>query len=308
MSRPLQKRVPMAEEVPAASVITLTTDFGLDDIYVGVMKGVLLGIAPNARLVDLTHAIAPQNILEASLRLAAAVPYFPPGTIHLVVVDPGVGSERRAVVVETEQSRFVAPDNGVLTAPLRQNPARRVLILGEAARPYFRHPVSATFHGRDLFAPIAAHLAAGLPLESLGEPLADSKSLVEIAIPEPLSERTEAGRPALRLHVLYTDRFGNLITDLTAPRWEAWQRKIGSAADSEDAARLTIETGTTQWKGIARTFADVAVGSPLAYWGSAGHLEIAVRNGNAAQALRLLPGDTVRLIAGTRRARRLRPA
>src|SRR5581483_4316382 len=173
MSRPLQKRVPIAEEVPAASVITLTTDFGLDDIYVGVMKGVLLGIAPNARLVDLTHAIAPQNILEASLRLAAAVPYFPPGTIHLVVVDPGVGSERRAVVVETEQSRFVAPDNGVLTAPLRQNPARRVLILGEAARPYFRHPVSATFHGRDLFAPIAAHLAAGLPLEALGEPLAD---------------------------------------------------------------------------------------------------------------------------------------
>lgn len=307
MSRPLEKRVLRAERSGASPIITLTTDFGLADMYIGVMKGVLLGIAPGARLVDLTHEIAPQNVLEASLRLAAAVPYFPSGTIHLVVVDPGVGSERRAVVVETEQRRFVAPDNGVLTACLRQTPAQRVLVLGEAARPYFLHPVSATFHGRDLFAPIAAHLAAGLPLETLGSPLADGKSLVEIAIPEPQPERTETGEPALRLHVLYTDRFGNLITDLTASHWEAWQREIGSAADSEDAARIAIQTGAAQWRGIARTFADVPVGNPVAYWGSAGSLEIAVRNGSAAQSLPLLPGNTIRLVAGTRRAQR-RPA
>lgn len=283
-------------------LLTLTTDFGLADTYVGVMKGVILGIAPDARLVDLTHEIAPQNLLEASARLEAAIPYFPPGTIHLVVVDPGVGTERAALVVETETCRFVAPDNGVLTLPLRRFPAQRVVRLGEAARRYFQQPVSATFHGRDVFAPIAAHLAAGVPSESLGEAIAP-ETLVTLPIPEPQAERDAEGRSMLRLHTLYTDHFGNLITDLTAERWTVWEQAEGVLASG-----ITVQVGGHQWQGLARTFAEVPIGSSLAYWGSAGRLEIAIRNGNAARTLGLSPGDPILLVdakkplAGPRRA------
>ncbi len=282
----------MRGELLSPPIITLTTDFGLSDTYVGTMKGVILGIAPQARLIDLTHAIAPQNVLEASLRLATACPYFPTGTIHLVVVDPGVGSERAAVVVETETYRFVAPDNGVLTAPLRRTPAQRIVRLGEAARAYYRHPVSATFHGRDLFAPIAAHLAAGVSLEAL-EDRDVSATLIELPIPEPQAEREAGQRAQLRLHVLYTDRFGNLITDLTPERWAAWLQEVAPGQEAAPTAQAEIEIGAARWQGIMRTFAEVAPGSPLAYWGSAGYLEIAVRDGNAARTFGLTSGDTL---------------
>ncbi|HLV79951.1 MAG TPA: SAM-dependent chlorinase/fluorinase [Chthonomonadaceae bacterium] len=275
-------------------LITLTTDFGLADTYVGVMKGVILGIAPAARLVDLTHAIAPQDLLEASARLEAAIPYFPPGTIHLVVVDPGVGTERAALVVETDTGLFVAPDNGVLTLPLLQFPARRAIRLGEAARRYFRQPVSATFHGRDVFAPIAAHLAAGVAPESLGESV-PPELLFTLSVPEPQAGRDAEGRPTLHLHVLYADRFGNLITDLTAARWAAWEQEVGDLD-----AGVTVQAGETRWQGLARTFAEVPIGRPLAYWGSAGRLEVAIRNGDAAQTLGLSPGDPILLAASKR--------
>ena len=271
-------------------LLTLTTDFGLADTYVGVMKGVILGIAPSARLVDLTHEITPQNLLEASARLEAAIPYFPPGTIHLVVVDPGVGTERAVLVVETKTCRFVAPDNGVLTLPLRRFPTCRVIRLGEAARRYFRQPVSATFHGRDVFAPIAAHLAAGVPPESLGENVAP-EMLVTLPVPELQAGRDAEGRSILRLHALYADHFGNLITDLTAGRWAAWEQAEGVLAPD-----ITVQAGGQQWQGLARTFADVPIGSPLAYWGSAGCLEIAIRNGNAARTFGLSPGDPITLV------------
>lgn len=283
-------------------LITLTTDFGLIDTYVGVMKGVILGIAPQARLVDLTHDIAPQNVLEASVCLEAAIDYFPEGTIHLVVVDPGVGTERAAIVVQTETCRFVAPDNGVLTLPLRRRPAQRVVQLGAAAQPYFRQPVSATFHGRDVFAPIAAHLAAGVPLDALGDPISP-ESLTTLPLPEPRAERTAARAFVLRLHILYTDRFGNLITDLTHARWAAWQEELGGSK-ADLSGQVAVQAGDRRWQGIARTFADVADGSPLAYWGSAGRLEIAIRNGNAAWTLRPDPEEEL-LLAYT--PRDLRP-
>ncbi|HZT44311.1 MAG TPA: SAM-dependent chlorinase/fluorinase [Chthonomonadaceae bacterium] len=270
-------------------LITLMTDFGLSDTYVGVMKGVILGIAPSARLVDLTHEIAPQNLLEASARLEAAIPYFLPETLHLVVVDPGVGTERAVLVVETECCRFVAPDNGVLTLPLRRFPARRVVRLDDAARRYFRQPVSATFHGRDVFAPIAAHLAAGVSPESLGENVSP-ESLVTLPIDEPQTGHDAEGRPTLHLHVLYADRFGNLITDLTTERWAVWEQEEGVIA-----AEITVAAGGKRWQGLARTFAEVPIGSPLAYWGSAERLEIAVRNGDAARTLGLSPGDPITL-------------
>jgi S-adenosylmethionine hydrolase len=269
----------------ASSLITLTTDFGLTDTYVGVMKGVILGIAPRAQIVDLTHAIAPQNILEASARLEAAIDFFPSHTLHLVVVDPGVGSRRDAVVVPTDKGVFIAPDNGVLTLPLRRCLARTAVRLGDQASPYLRQPVSATFHGRDIFAPIAAHLAAGVLPESLGD-RCDPRTLVLLSVPTPYEERSEEGRPVLHVPILYCDHFGNLITALTPAEWSAWHARLGIDAE-EAAAKAVIQAGSGRWKGIRRTFRDVEADAPLAYWGSAGRLEIAIREGNAAQTLAL---------------------
>ncbi len=309
-------------------LITLTTDFGLVDTYVGVMKGVIYALAPDARLVDLTHEVSPQNVLEASARLEAAIDYFPPGTAHVVVVDPGVGSHRAACVVETERALFVAPDNGVLTLPLRRQPAVRAVRLTDQARRYCLPSISATFHGRDVFAPVAAHLAMGLELEALGEIVAPD-ALVQLALPQPQRERDAEGRACLRLHILYADRFGNLITDLECREWELWRLWLWAAGTgfsaeagalevfdgegigcwgsgvrcdgAEDGAvkafeaNLKFRAGRQAWQGVARTFADAAPGQPLAYWGSGGRLEIAVRDGNAAAVLALSPGDTLTL-------------
>lgn len=273
--------------------ITMTTDFGHSDMYVGVMKGVVLSIARQAHLIDLTHNISPQNVLEAGARLEAALDFFPPGTIHLVIVDPGVGSQRAALVVQTADCLFVAPDNGVLTLPLRRCPAQSVIKLDEAAQPYLRHPISATFHGRDVFAPIAAHLAAGTPPGAFGK-ACSPEELVTLTVPEPEGGVDPTGRPYLRLHSLYADHFGNLITDLTPERWAAWRNEIGATSESENE-HVIVEAAGAQWRGFARTFADVKEGCPLAYWGSAGRLEIAVRNGSAMQTLPLSLQDEIML-------------
>ena len=281
-------------------LITLTTDFGLMDTYVGVMKGVMYSLAPNARLVDLTHDIAPQNILEASARLETAVDYFPPGTVHLVVVDPGVGSKRAACVVETERALFVAPDNGVLTMPLRRSPILRAVRLTEKAQPYCLPNVSATFHGRDIFAPLAAHLANGLEPEALGESIAPDE-LVTWPLSLPENGQDANGSACLSLRVLYADRFGNLITNLEREFWKQWRTSLvanrglpGAKAEYEaEDMNARIQAGNQTWQGIARTFAEVKPNELLAYWGSGGRLEIAVRDGNAAAALALSPDTTV---------------
>ena len=283
-------------------LITLTTDFGLMDTYVGVMKGVLYSLAPNARLVDLTHDIAPQNILEASARLEAAIDYFPPGTVHLVVVDPGVGSSRAACVVETERALFVAPDNGVLTMPLRRATILRAVRLTEKARPYCLPNVSATFHGRDVFAPVAAHLANGLEPEALGEEVLPD-ALVKLPLSLPESEQDADGSACMRLRVLYADRFGNLITNLERGFWKNWRTSLlanrgifAAEVELEDGdANARIQAGNQTWQGIARTFADARPNELLAYWGSGGRLEIAVRDGNAAMVLALAPDATLTL-------------
>lgn len=273
-------------------LITLTTDFGLTDMYVGVMKGVILGIAPDARLIDLTHGIAPQNIREASARLDANVDFFPTGTIHIVVVDPGVGSVRAACVAQTETALFVAPDNGVLSLPLRRRNVQRIVRLTERARPYLRPQISATFHGRDVFAPVAAHLARGLSLEALGED--DSlESLVTLSDTEPQTGFDSAGRPLLRMPILYADHFGNLVTALSLAFWQGWREETGTLGMEE--APIQVAAGSRVWTGIARTFADVPIGSPLAYWGSDGRLEIGVRDGHAARTLGLASEDFVTL-------------
>lgn len=283
----------MPDRAAPLPVITLLTDFGLSDTYVGVMKGVILGIAPQARMVDLTHDISPQNILEGSARLATAIDFFPPGTVHLAVVDPGVGSSRAALVVETAVCRFVAPDNGLLTLPLRHLPPARVIRLTEKAARYTRQPVSATFHGRDIFAPIAAHLAAGVPADALGNECAPEE-IIWLPLPETTTQTDSPARTVLRIPVLYSDRFGNLITDLTPARWAEWLRAQGEV-EATAAQRVQIRAGNRQWQGLVRTYTDVAVGAPLAYWGSAGRLEIGIREGDAAFTLGLSSGDTFQI-------------
>lgn len=259
-------------------VITLTTDFGLADPYVGLMKGVVLGIAPQATIVDLTHGVPAGDILAGALVLDAAVDFFPPGTIHVVVVDPGVGSPRRALAVETDHFILIGPDNGVFTAALQRHAVRRAVELSDSR--FHRHPVSSTFHGRDVFAPVAAHLAAGTRVEQLG-PAAASPMVLVLPRPIPRGDRME-------LHVLRIDHFGNLITDLTAGDLAQWTPEAGWD-------RLVFEAGKAQVTGIRQTFADVPVGQPVAYFGSTGRLELAIRNDNAACAWGLGSGDTISL-------------
>jgi hypothetical protein len=252
-------------------VITLTTDFGQMDGYVGAMKGVILSICPQADLVDISHLIRPQDVRQAAYVLSTAVAYFPPGTVHLVVVDPGVGSQRRPVAVRTERATYVGPDNGVFGLALTLDPARQAVHLtGEG----YRLPsVSATFHGRDIFAPAAAHLASGVALVDVGEVLALSE-LVELPIVAPLP-RPGGG---WRCEIVHVDRFGNLITNFRLP---------------SPRQRLKVRAGGRRIEEISHTFADAAPGELVAYTGSSEYLEIAVREGSAASILAMDIGDAI---------------
>ena len=259
------------------AIVTLTTDFGARDPYVAQLKGVLLAGCEGVRIHDLTHEIAPQDVIEGALFLAAAVPTFPPGTVHLAVVDPGVGTNRRAIAATLGGQHVVCPDNGLLTLL-----ARRAAI--EDARSIERvslrrEPVSPTFHGRDVFAPAAAFLACGGALGELGPPL---DAPVEWPLPRPRNEGVR-----LRGEVVHVDRFGNAITNLGRSDIEAIAD--GRAASVEACGRRLS---------LARTYGDVAEGEALALIGSADLLELAVRNGNAAEALGLERGSKVAVAAG----------
>lgn len=257
----------------AEPLIVLTTDFGTADTYVGVMRGVIAGIAPGARVVDLTHEVRPQDVRHGAYTLLVAAPYFPPGTIFVTVVDPGVGSERRAVAVRADTHTFVAPDNGVLTWVLRETPPQAAVLLTE--RRYRLPRVSTTFHGRDIFAPAGAHLAAGVPLAALGPPL-DPAHLV--MLPAPRRFRDERG--VWHGEILHIDRFGNMVTTLR-------RSDLGLAPDEPASARARwrFALGETVIQGLSRTFADVGAGEPVAYIGSDDFLEISVRNANGAARL-----------------------
>ena len=248
-------------------IITLTTDFGTADPFVGLIKGVILGIAPQVTLVDLSHEVPPQDIAAGALVLDTVLGYFPRGTIHVGVVDPGVGGGRTPIAIQTEEAIFVGPDNGLFTAVLARQEQHQAAALTK--RQYHRHPVSQTFHARDIFAPVAAHLANGVALTDLG-PLI--KPTV-IPLPEPWSVGD-----ALELHVLRIDRFGNLITDLTAQRFADW-------LNGAPAIEVALQVGNCWIRGLSRTFTDADSGAPLAYFGSTDRLEIAIRDGNAAEAL-----------------------
>jgi S-adenosylmethionine hydrolase len=246
-------------------VIALLTDFGTRDHYAGTMKGVALGICPEATLVDITHDVAAHDVLGGALELAASYRYFPPGTIFLVVVDPGVGSARRGIAAEAGDYRFVAPDNGVLTIALDETPPKRVVELSE--RRYARPTVSRTFEGRDRFAPAAAWLAKGVDLPALGRP---AGPIHRLDVPQP-----QAGADAIAGEVLRVDRFGNLITNIDRRTFE----KVVTTGG------LTIRIGERQVSRVVSTYADAVPGELCALFGSSDHLEIAVSGGSAASDL-----------------------
>lgn len=228
-------------------IITLTTDFGTRDGYVAAMKGVMLGLAPGVTLVDVTHEVAPQDVWEGAFVLAQVAGFFPPGTVHVAVVDPGVGTARAGIVIETDKAMFVGPDNGVLTLAA---PAGRAFRIEDVS--LFLAPVSATFHGRDVFAPIAARLAQGLPVPQVGPPHK----------PKRLVWRKD---PA----VVAVDRFGNLILSFGEVPPQA------QAIDVDGLGRAPLR----------QTYSDVAPGELVAYVGSSGLLEVAVRNGSAVSRM-----------------------
>lgn len=266
-------------EFEAGGRITLTTDFGIADGYVGAMKGRILTVAPDVRIEDLAHDLEPQNLRQASAALCAALPFWPAGTVHLAVVDPGVGSERAAVVVLAGGHILVGPDNGLL-----EPAARRLgfagswrIMLTAATRRFLPEEAAPTFHGRDIFAPIAAAIAAGaLAPEDAGDPI----DLAPLALPPVLQTggRTE-GR------VLYCDHFGNAITNLRASDF----------GGGDDARAIHVHFGTGRHASFVRTYSDAERGQPLALIGSDGYLEIAVRDGSARADLGIATGDPVRV-------------
>ena len=259
----------------ARPVIALLTDFGTRDHYAGTMKGVALGICPDVTFVDISHDVPPHDILGGALELSAAYRYFPAGTIFLVVVDPGVGSARRGIAAETADYRFIAPDNGVLTAVFDDHAPKRVVELSE--RRYARPTVSRTFEGRDRFAPAAAWLAKGIELPALGRPAGEIQRL---DIPRPDVRDDE-----IRGEVLRVDRFGNLITNVD-------RRTFDRLAAN---GTLDIRIGPHVVPKFVSTYADAAPGEICALFGSSDHVEIAANGASAAGALRVDRGAPVHI-------------
>jgi len=273
-----------------ASVITLTTDFGTSDAYVASMKGVILTVNPEAVIVDICHNIEPQNVLQAAFILSTTYRYFPEGTIHLAIVDPGVGSQQKAIILRTPTAFFLAPDNGVLsyiideTDRMPDNSAKQTSANSEPRKlgggleavaitnqDFWHQPVSATFHGRDIFAPVAAHLSLGVTLSSFGDSLS---YIYAFPMPRPYNDRGN-----LIGQVLHIDNFGNLITNVRS--------------NNLPAEGITITIGKQQIHSISQFYAETE--GLAALIGSSGYLEISLKSGNAADFLGAKAGDEIQL-------------
>ncbi len=270
--------------------IALLTDFGLNDVYVGVMKGVMRSIAPDAEFIDITHAVAPQSVRGGALALKHSYHYFPDGTVFLVVVDPGVGSKRRAVLVEAGSYRFIAPDNGVLSYAL--NDFENVQAVELTAADYRLSDVSATFHGRDVFAPAAAYAARGdVPLSDFGAMLDDLFHL-----PDP---QMTIDDDRITGEVTHIDHFGNVITSIGPLRWSGDGRlamKHPGGIVRLNAAEAAVNIQNETLHSISQAYHEVPRGHLLAQIDSNGYLEIAINQDDAAQRLDALVGDVVELI------------
>ena len=251
-------------------LITLLTDFGDEDGFVGTMKGVILNIHPPARIVDISHKIPPQDVDSGAFILRNSYRFFPDGTIHLAIVDPGVGSKRRILIAETERYLFIAPDNSLLKYIFHENHVLRVF---EAENHnYFLNKISHTFHGRDIFAPIAAHLASDIVPEQFGRQISDyDRGRISIPIIK---------KHQIRGNVIHIDHFGNLITNI--PSTQLKNKRI-----------LSIKIGTNTIEKLSNSYAEVAEGELIALPGSAGFLEIAIRDGNAGEVLHMQRNDEI---------------
>jgi S-adenosylmethionine hydrolase len=253
-------------------LITLTTDFGYQDSFVGIMKGVIFAINPDAHVIDLTHGVPPHNVMAGALILQHSIRYFPPGTIHVVVVDPGTGTSRRPILIEFDGSYYVGPDNGVLSVALERRQPSSITLLSNPAFQLF--PTSKTFHGREIFAPVAAHLSLGVPPTEFGEKL---DSFVELILPK-------VGHHELRIdgEIIYIDSFGNLFTNIRERDLTGLPKEL-----------LRTSLGPVEVGGITSTYAAVGTGEFACVFNSWGLLEIALNRGNARQRTGAKLGDKV---------------
>ncbi|MEX0845881.1 MAG: SAM-dependent chlorinase/fluorinase [Balneolaceae bacterium] len=258
-----------------SQIITLTSDFGLQDHYVSAMKAVILGIAPDVRLVDISHDIPAQDIMAGAWVVRNSTFLFPPGTVHLVVVDPGVGTARNAVALKVKDQYFVGPDNGIFSLFFNEFEHDAYKLINQK---YWRKGVSNTFHGRDIFAPVAAHLSNGVSLEEIGEPIND---LVTYHWAVPIADKD-----GLQGWVVHIDRFGNLITNIS-------EELIDDHIKRKD---VKIYVGNTMLKKVVTTFGDVEEGEPVAFIGSSGMLEIGINKGNAARMLSVDKGAQISIV------------
>jgi S-adenosyl-L-methionine hydrolase (adenosine-forming) len=268
--------------LPHAPIITLTTDFGLNDHFVGAMKGVILEIAPEAQIVDISHAVQPFDILDGALTISQAYSYYPSGTVHMIVVDPGVGTARRPILMVGERHVFIAPDNGVLSLVYARE--ERISVRHITAEHYFLQPRSNTFHGRDIFSPCAAYLAKGVEHSRFGEEITDYVRF-GAPRPKPVDERT------LRGVVLKVDRFGNLITNITpkdAPQL---------FAEAPPAFKISIGN-KAQATRICSSYAEGGPGEVFGILGSMGFLEVATNRGSANQIMGVGKGSEVNVVMG----------
>jgi len=293
-------------------VITLMTDFSDQDAYVGIMKGVITEVNPRANIIDICHSIPPQDIFKGAYLLYTSYKYFPKGTIHVAVVDPGVGSKRNIVCVETRNYLFLTPDNGILGFIIQEERPKRIIRVTN--NNYFLPAPSNTFHGRDVFAPVAAHLSLGIKPKQLGNA---TKQLEHLSIPQPVRKNTRQ----LEGQIISIDRFGNLVTNITKSHLEEYVREQIRDLDRKSGVRSqkpkirnqtpdepgksskkkmllpynTLETtiGKKEITGIVKTYTDVKTGKPLILFGSAGFLEISVNQGNAQKYFTVDKGNRI---------------
>jgi len=263
-----------APQVAPAPIVTLLTDFGERDGFVGIVKGILLGICPTVRIIDLSHDVSAQDVTSAALVLSSAVDHFPPGTVHLAVVDPGVGTARRPILIETDRFVLVGPDNGLLSLAAARATVQKVIHLDRPE--HFRSSPSQTFHARDVFAPVAARRAAGMPASDLGSEI-DAFERLDLPQPRRLDDAIEG-------QVIHIDRFGNLICNIARGGLDGFLER-----------GVSISINGVQIPEISQHYSAVREGKPLALWNSWDRLEIAIRNGSAARHLRARVGDRVQV-------------
>lgn len=258
--------------------IALLTDFGTQDYYAGTMKGVILKINPHTQIVDISHEVPPQDIMDGAYFLYASYQYFPKGTIFVVVVDPGVGTERKIICVKTQDYIFLAPDNGVLTFALNNSKIEKKIFVTNSR--YFLNTVSSTFHARDIFAPVAAHISLGLNLNQLGREI---NSIERINFPKPtLHKNTLEGK------IIYIDRFGNIVTNISKKDFENFRKKILSKS-------FEIKIENRHIRKISCSYSEARLGRVLAIFGSTNLLEVSINQGNAAKILKVKRGDRITL-------------